>query len=83
MLASTSKGLFRTFGGASVATVRKGRWRTSDRCDGTLTQVGSGSAVVFDRIKGRSVTVKAGQRYLVRSKIFSAKKGRLRPPPRP
>jgi hypothetical protein len=82
-LANTSKGLFRTFGGASVATVTKGRWRVSDRCDGTLTQVGSGRAQVFDRVKGRTVTVKAGQRFLVKSKIFSAKKGRLRPPPRP
>jgi hypothetical protein len=83
MLVSTKKGLFRTFGGASVTTVSKGRWRTSDRCDGTLTEVGSGRAVVFDRIKGRSVTVRAGQRFFVRSKIFSPKKGRLRPPPRP
>ena len=83
-LGSTSKGLFRTFGGASVTTVRKGRWRTSDRCDGTLTEVGKGRAVVFDRVKGRSVTLRAGQRYLVRSRIFSAKKGRpLRKPPRP
>ena len=81
--ASTSKGLFRTFGGASVTTVRKGRWRTSDRCDGTLTEVGRGRAVVFDRVKGRTVTVKAGQSYLARSPIFSAKKGRLRPPPVP
>jgi thrombospondin type 3 repeat protein len=82
-LASTSKGLFRTFGGASVATVSKGRWRVSDRCDGTLTQVGSGRATVFDRVKGRNVTVRSGQRFFVKSKIFSAKKGRLRPPPRP
>jgi hypothetical protein len=83
LLASTSKGLFRTFGGASVTTVTKGRWRTSDRCDGTLTQVGNGRAIVFDRVKGRTVTVRAGQSYRARSPIFSAKKGRLRLPPRP
>jgi hypothetical protein len=79
----TSKGLFRTFGGASVTTVRKGRWRTSDRCNGTLTEVGSGRATVFNRVTGRQVTVRAGQGYLVRSKLFVAKKGRLRTPPRP
>lgn len=61
----------------------KGRWRTSDRCDGTLTEVGSGRAVVFDRVKGRDVSVKAGQSYLVRSCLFGAKKGRPLPPPAP
>ena len=81
--ASTSKGLFRTFGGASVTTVRKGRWRTSDQCIGTLTEVGSGRAVVFNRVTGHLVTVRAGQGLLVHSRIFTAKKGRLRTPPRP
>lgn len=83
LTASTSKGLFRAFGGASVTTVRQGRWLTEDRCDGTLTEVSRGRAVVFDRVKGRSVTVRARQRFLVRARTFGARKGRLRPPPRP
>src|SRR4051812_25021852 len=83
LLGSTSKGLYRTFGGASVATVRKGRWRISDRCNGTLTEVGSGRAVVFNRVTGHQVTVRAGRAYFVRSRLFTAQKGRLRPPPRP
>lgn len=81
--ARTSKGLFRTFGGASVTTVRKGRWRTSDQCNGTLTEVGSGQATVFNRVTGRQTKVRAGQALLVRSRLFTAKKGRLLPPPRP
>jgi hypothetical protein len=59
-------GRFRTHGRNSHATVRGTRWRVSDRCDGTLTRVTSGSVVVRDTVRNKSVVVKAGGSYLAR-----------------
>jgi hypothetical protein len=61
---STGRGLFRTLGAASTTIVRNGAWSTTDRCDGTLTQVGRGTAIVVPR-GGRPVQVRAGQGYFV------------------
>jgi hypothetical protein len=58
------KGRFRTNGRFSSATVRGTRWVVSDRCDGTLTRVVSGSVTVRDRVRNRTVVVRAGGQYL-------------------
>ena len=75
-LSVTAKGRYRTVGGASTTTVGDGTWITTDRCDGTLTEVGRGRARVFDRNRRRTVTVRPGQAYLARARLFAAKKGR-------
>ena len=64
------KGRFRTRGRFSSATVRGTTWQTIDRCDGTLTRVprsAMGSKVsVRDLVRGRTVTLRAGQSYLAK-----------------
>ena len=65
---SDSGGRFRTYGRHSQATVRGTRWLTEDRCDGTLTRVTAGAVAVRDRIRRRTVIVRAGRSYLVRSR---------------
>ena len=60
-------GRFRTHGRHSQATVRGTRWLTEDRCDGTLTRVTSGSVAVRDRVRHRTVLVRAGRSYLARA----------------
>jgi Ca2+-binding RTX toxin-like protein len=61
-----ARGRFRTRGRFSSATVRGTEWTVIDRCDGTLTTVQSGTVVVRDRVKRRTVVLKSGQRYLAR-----------------
>jgi hypothetical protein len=59
-------GRFRTHGRNSHATVRGTRWIVSDTCAGTLTRVTSGSVVVRDLVRKKSVVLDAGERYLAR-----------------
>ena len=47
-LSATAKGNFRTIGGASTTTATDGSWIVSDRCNGTLTEVGRGKVTVHD-----------------------------------
>jgi len=61
-----SGGRFRTYGRHSQATVRGTRWLTADRCDGTLTRVAAGAVAVRDRVRHRTVLVRAGHSYLAR-----------------
>lgn len=72
----TGKGVFRTVGGASVATARNALWRTTDRCDGTVTEVGKGRVTLQVKRTHKRVTVRAGREYIVRARLFAAKKGR-------
>jgi Tol biopolymer transport system component len=67
-LFSKAKGKFRTKGRYSSATVRGTSWLVSDRCDGTLTTVKSGTVSVFDFKRKKTVKVKAGKSYLARAK---------------
>ncbi|MEA2302158.1 MAG: hypothetical protein QOE44_2693, partial [Solirubrobacteraceae bacterium] len=39
-------------------------WTTTDRCDGTLTQVTRGAVTVFDLRRRRNIVVSAGHSYL-------------------
>ena len=73
---SRAKGLFRVTGGASFAQGRDATWRTSDRCDGTITRVTRGRVTVYDKARKRTVTVRPGARYVARARLFQARKGR-------
>ena len=76
-LSMVAKGLYRTLGGASTATARDATFVTTDRCDGTLTEVGKGRVkLAFKSSKAKPVTVKAGGAYLARARLFRARKGR-------
>jgi hypothetical protein len=75
-LAATAKGAFRAIGGAATITASDGTWIVSDRCDGTLTEVGRGRVVVRDSKLHRSFTLRSGQGYLARAKLFTVKKKR-------
>jgi hypothetical protein len=75
-LTMVAKGIYRTVGGASTATAKSATFNTTDRCNGTLTQVGKGR-VTLD-VKGRKadVTLRAGRAYFAAARLFAAKKGR-------
>jgi hypothetical protein len=68
---ATDGGFFRTVGAASTTVVRRGQWSVKDRCDGTLTQVSSGTATVVPNRGGRSKPVRAGQRSFVRGDFLA------------
>jgi hypothetical protein len=61
-----SSGLYSTYGLNSVATVLGTRWKTVDRCDGTLTRVTEGAVEVRDRRTGATTLVEAGHSHLAR-----------------
>jgi hypothetical protein len=75
-LAATVKGAFRAIGGAATITASDGTWIVSDRCDGTLTEVGRGRVSVRDTKLKRTFTLRSGQGYLVKAKLFAAKQKR-------
>ena len=60
------KGSFRTSGTYSSATVRGTKWLVQDSCAGTLTRVVRGSVTVRDRVKRKTVVVRAGKSYLAK-----------------
>ena len=62
------KGAFRTRGRYASATVRGTIWLTEDRCTTTLIRVRSGRVDVFDLVRRRHVTVRAGQSYVARTR---------------
>jgi hypothetical protein len=66
--ASDSGGRFSTHGANSVATARGTAWLTEDTCAGTRTRVTEGAVAVHDRVRHRTVLVKAGQSYLARTR---------------
>ena len=69
----SGRGRFRTRGRHSAATVRGTTWLVEDRCDGTLTRVVKGTVQVYDFGRRRTVTVRAGQRYLARAQRAAVK----------
>jgi hypothetical protein len=76
-----AKGLYNSIGGASTTTARDATFVTTDRCDGTITDVGKGKVTVVAKAakgkkKAKTVTVKAGSSYIVKAKLFAARKGR-------
>jgi hypothetical protein len=59
-------GKFRTDGSYSSATVRGTKWLVEDRCDRTITKVTKGRVSVRDKVERKTVTVRAGKRYVAR-----------------
>jgi CSLREA domain-containing protein len=62
------KGRFRTKGKNSAATVLGTKWLVEDRCGSTLTRVVRGKVRVRDFVKKKTVTVKAGTKYVAKAK---------------
>jgi hypothetical protein len=62
------KGRFRTKGKHSAATVVGTRYLVEDRCTSTLTRVKRGRVKVRDFAKRKTVTVRAGKRYIARAR---------------
>ena len=60
------KGKFRTRGQYSAATVRGTKWLVQDSCAGTLTRVTQGVVSVRDEVKKKTLTLRAGKRYLAK-----------------
>ena len=71
-LTVAAKGTFGTVGARGVVKGRDATWTTTDRCDGTLTTVRRGRVSV--RARSRTVSVRAGHRYLVRARLFAARR---------
>jgi hypothetical protein len=71
-----AKGLYRAIGGATTSTAKNATFATTDRCDGTLTEVGKGRVSV--KVKGRKkpVVVRGGAAYFAKAKLFAARKGK-------
>jgi hypothetical protein len=59
-------GAFRTKGQYSAATVRGTKWFVRDSCAGTLTRVVHGVVAVRDRVRHKTITLRAGTKYLAR-----------------
>jgi hypothetical protein len=66
-LKANAKGRYRSRGSHASATVRGTIWITADRCDGTLITVKRGKVAVRDFRRRKTVTVRAGKRYLARA----------------
>lgn len=80
LTAIVPKGRFQVVGSAATVTTTSpsATVRTTDRCDGTFTAVGSGTAHVRDAARHRTIRVRAGRGYLVRGRFLSqqVQKGR-------
>jgi hypothetical protein len=70
------KGLYRAIGGATTATAKSATFATTDRCDGTLTEVGKGRVTVAVKGRKKPVVVRGGGAYFVKAKLFAARKGK-------
>jgi hypothetical protein len=77
-LSVAAKGVFRALGGAATATATSATFVTTDRCDGTLTQVGKGKVSLAVKGRSKPVTVRGGSAYFAKARLFAAKKGRKR-----
>ena len=67
-LQAQANGRFNVIGKYSDGIERGTSWKTSDGCDGTLTTVTKGAVQVFDKVRKKTVIVKAGKSYLARAK---------------
>jgi hypothetical protein len=75
-LRAQGDGRFRVRARAGVATVTgAAQWTVLDRCDGSVVQVARGRARVLDRSRGRTVTVRAGRRYVAHGPLTGPGKG--------
>ena len=68
---TTTKGVFRTVAAKGAIKGQKATWVVSDTCSGTLTQVKKGKVSV--KAGKRTKTLRAGQRYLIKARLFAAR----------
>ena len=78
LTAKVAKGFFRIVGGAAISTGTGATWATTDRCDGTRTEVGKGRVRVTDLDTDRVFTVNSGRSLLIRAALFSSARARQR-----
>ena len=71
-----AKGLYRAIGGATTSTAKNATFATTDRCDGTLTEVGKGRVSVAVKGRKKPVVVRGGAAYFARAQLFAARKGK-------
>jgi hypothetical protein len=64
----SGKGRFRTHGQYSAATVRGTKWLVEDSCRSTTTRVKSGVVTVRDFKRKKTITLRAGDRYVARKR---------------
>ena len=64
----SGKGAFRTSGSYSAATVRGTTWLTQDTCTTTTTVVKQGVVEVRDKVKNKTILVRAPKRYVARAR---------------
>jgi hypothetical protein len=73
-VSGVAKGVWRTVGARSITTVRDTRWVVEDRCDGTLTEVGRGTATVTSTGQGpgrrHPIVVNSGQGVLIKGRFL-------------
>jgi hypothetical protein len=69
---TTTKGLISTVAAKGQIKGANASWTVSDRCDGTLTRVTKGRVSV--RSRKRTKTLRAGQRYLIKARLFAARR---------
>ena len=50
----------------SAATVRGTKWLVEDSCAGTRTTVAQGAVTVRDKVKRKTIVLRAHKRYLAR-----------------
>jgi hypothetical protein len=62
------QGRFRTAGKYSAATVRGTKWLVEDSCAGTRTRVRQGAVSVRDKVKRKTIILRAPKSYLARPK---------------
>jgi len=62
----SGSGAFRTDGRYGAATVTGTQWLTEERCSGTFVLVRTGTVSVRDKVRRRTVKLKAGGSYLAR-----------------
>ena len=75
-LSMVAKGYYRTLGGASTATARNATFVTTDRCDGTLTEVGKGRVSLASRAAKKPVVVQARRRLPGQGEAVPRRKGK-------
>jgi hypothetical protein len=78
LTASVSKGRFRIVGGAAISAGQGATWATTDRCDGTRTEVGKGRVHVTDLETDRVFTVNSGRSLLIRAALFASARSQKR-----
>ena len=73
-LTGSVKGSYRAIAAAATVTVRDAAWTIQDTCNGTRVHAATGSVRVAAVGRHRPVTVNPGRSYLVKAKLFAARR---------